>query len=128
MARFILETDDPSRRIIRLRGHPSKCKHMMNFPDELCKCSGREVCLAGVSDSLYYDLIVRFVQHLYTQTDQPSGRTTKESSSEQTKYADRMIRLDGSSVYLSSFIRRRIMRRTISFLPKFVQMDHPSLE
>ena len=54
MARFILETDDPSRRIIHLTGHPTKHKHKTNFPDELCKCPGRELCLADVS--VYYDL------------------------------------------------------------------------
>ena len=37
MARFILETDDPSRRIIRLTDHPSKYKHKTNYPDELRK-------------------------------------------------------------------------------------------
>ena len=41
--RFILETDDPSGRIIRLTDHPSKYKHKTNFPDELCKCPGKEL-------------------------------------------------------------------------------------
>ena len=66
LARFILETDDPSRRIICLTDHPTKYKHKTNLPDELCKYPGRELCLADVSVSLYYDLIVRLVQHLYT--------------------------------------------------------------
>ena len=41
-----------------------------------------------VSVSRDYDLIVRLVQHLYTQTDHPSRRTTRASPSEQTHYAD----------------------------------------
>ena len=40
----MLETDDPSRRIIRLTDNPSKYKHKTNFPDELSECPGTELC------------------------------------------------------------------------------------
>ena len=74
MARFILETDDPSRRIIRLTDHPSKYKHKTNYPDELRKKIVR--------------LIIRLCINAGKQTDHPSRRTTRANPSEQTNYAD----------------------------------------
>ena len=74
MARFILEADDPSRRIIRLTDHPSKYKHKTNYPDELRKKIVR--------------LVTRLSINAGKQTDHPSRRTTQANSSEQTNYAD----------------------------------------
>ena len=37
MARFILETDDLLRQIIRTTDHLFMYKHKTNYPDELCK-------------------------------------------------------------------------------------------
>ena len=74
MARFILETDDPSRRIIRLTDHPSEYKHKTNYPDELGKKIVR--------------LVTRPCINAGKQTDHPSRRTTRANSSEQTNYAD----------------------------------------
>ena len=74
MARFIIETDDPSRRIIRLTDHPSKYKHKTNYTDELRKKIVR--------------LIIRLCINAGKQTDHPSRRTTRANSSEQTNYAD----------------------------------------
>ena len=74
MARFILETDDPSRQIIRLTDHPSKYKHKTNYPDELRKKIVR--------------LVTRLRINAGKQTDHPSRRTTRANSSEQTNYAD----------------------------------------
>ena len=62
LARFILETDDPSRRIIRLTDHPSKYKHKTNYPDELRKKIVR--------------LVTRLCINAGKQTDHPSRRTT----------------------------------------------------
>ena len=101
MARFILETNDPSRRIIRLIDYPSWYKYKMNYPDELCKSPIEtrnlywflHYCILSnyVKNSAEYkykQTIVRLVQHLYTQTDHPSRRTTQASSPEKTNYAD----------------------------------------
>ena len=74
MARFILETDDPSRRIIRLTDHTSKYKHKTNYPDELRKKIVR--------------LVTRPCINAGKQTDHPSRRTTRANSSEPTNYAD----------------------------------------
>ena len=74
LARFMLETDDPSRRIIRLTDHPSKYKHKTNYPDELRKKIVRQ--------------IIRLCLNAGKQTDHPSRRTTRANSSEQTNYAD----------------------------------------
>ena len=74
LARFILETDDPSRWIIRLTDHPSKFKHKTNYPDELRKKIVR--------------LITRRCINAGKQTDHPSRRTMRANSSEQTNYAD----------------------------------------
>ena len=74
MARFILETDDPSRRIIRLTDHPSRYKLKTNYPDELRKKIVR--------------LVTRLCINAGKQTDHPSRRTTRANSSEQTNYAD----------------------------------------
>ena len=74
MARFIIETDDPSRRIIRLTDHPSKYKHKTNYTDELRKKIVR--------------LIIRLCINAGKQTDHPSRRTKRTNSSEQTNYAD----------------------------------------
>ena len=74
LARFILETDDPSRRIICLTDHPSKYKHKTNYPDELRKKIVR--------------LVTRLCINAGKQTDHPSRRTTRANSSEQTNYTD----------------------------------------
>ena len=100
MVRFILETDDPSRHI-RLIDHASSYKYNTNYLDELCKrpIETRNLywflhyCILSnyVKNSAEYrykQSIVRLVQHLCTQTDHPSRRTTQASSSEQTNYAD----------------------------------------
>ena len=74
MARFILETDDLSRWIIRLTDHPSKYKHKTNYPDELRKKIVR--------------LVICLCINAGKQTDQSSRRTTRANLSEQTNYAD----------------------------------------
>ena len=75
LARFILETDDPSRRIIRLTDHPSnKYKQKTNYPDKLRKKVVR--------------LIIRLCINAGKQTDHPSRRTTRANPSEQTNYVD----------------------------------------
>ena len=74
MARFILETNDPSRRIIRLTDHPSKYKHKTNYPDEQRKKIVR--------------LVIRLCINAGKQTDQSSRRTMRANLSEQTNYAD----------------------------------------
>ena len=73
LARFILETDYPSRSIIRLTDHPSKYEHKTNYPDELRKKIVR--------------LIIRLCINAGKQTDHPSRRATRTNSSEQTNYA-----------------------------------------
>ena len=95
MARFVLEMNDPLRRIIRLVHH---CKHKINYPDELCKCPRQlylflPYCILSnyfenIAEYQYYrSTIVRVMQYLYTQTNHPSRRSTPANSSEQTNYA-----------------------------------------
>ena len=93
-----------------------------NYPDELCKSriETRNLYLflhycilsnyvKNSAEYKYKQSVVRLVQHLYTQTDHPSRRTTQVSPC------------------LPVFIQRRIIGRTIFSLPKFVKTDHPSL-
>ena len=72
------QTDDPSRRVIRLTDHLAKYKHKTNYPDELGKRIVR--------------LVTRLCINAGKQTDHPSRRTTRANSSEHTNDA---VRLDG---------------------------------
>ena len=76
---FTLETDYPSRRVIRLIDHLSKHKHKMNYPEELFEYREnlRLLLLYCILSNSFENLAeyknkqsaVRLMQDLCTQTD-----------------------------------------------------------